>query len=242
MEIEERAVELSSRIILACVACLSFVACPQKLSAQSPQYCVGQLVGPAGTVGAYGMALSEEWAAINPQSNPSGYDACFFRVNTNVGRAIFKTCTVGGLCRVAGLSVRKSGLVGNSPGGPAVSVLVRVDSVDAGKPWLQREIDDCYNRAANVDTHPAACLEEKDRLLGRKLTAVYKQLLAASGRAKRKAVRREQRRWLKYQRRTCRAERNGFEAKEGSSMIGAAVEQTCNLRTTMERIKQLQSQ
>lgn len=233
---------LSSRIILACVACLSIVAGPQKLSAQSPQYCVGQLVGPAGTVGAYGMALSKEWAAIKSEADRSGYDACFFRVNTNVGRAIFKTCTVGGLCRVAGLSVRKSGLVGNSPGGPAVSVLVRVDSVDAGKPWLQREIDDCYNRLNEEHGYLSDCLEEKDRLLGRKLTAVYKQLLAASGRATRKAVRREQRRWLKYQRRTCRAEGNRFEAKEGSSMPGAAVEQACNLRTTMERIKQLQSQ
>ena len=89
-----------------------------------PKSCDGELVGPNGTVGSWGMRLGPEWAVINLDS--TGYEGCFFQVNGQVGKAILENCTVGHRCLVAGAVKYVRGAIGNAPGGPAVSVLTQV--------------------------------------------------------------------------------------------------------------------
>jgi len=86
-----------------------------------PRTCDGQLIGPGGTAGDYGMRLTSDWATIN--TDRSGLDGCFFKVDSAVGKAIFANCTVGHRCLVVGAIQRVRGFFGNAPGGPAAHVL-----------------------------------------------------------------------------------------------------------------------
>jgi hypothetical protein len=40
--------------------------------------CVGQLIGPSGSVGNYGLTLGADWGVISPVNDRSGLEGCFF--------------------------------------------------------------------------------------------------------------------------------------------------------------------
>jgi hypothetical protein len=94
-----------------------------------PRECVGQLIGPNGSVGNYGLTLGADWGVISPDNDRSGLEGCFFRVNTTVGKKILGNCTVGQRCVVAGDVQSVRDLIGNSPGNPPVDLLIQVRSV-----------------------------------------------------------------------------------------------------------------
>jgi hypothetical protein len=86
-----------------------------------PRACDGQLIGPNSTAGDFGMRLSPDWAMINTDS--SGLDGCFFKVNSSVAKAIFANCTVGHRCLAVGAVQKVRGFFGNAPLNPAADVL-----------------------------------------------------------------------------------------------------------------------